>query len=83
MTKARIQPFCRANNIKIGQHGGTKVFPRTVTDRNNALFLHNKHFCLIWNSENVSFNQTFKELNDNFKIIDNYITEENVTSHFK
>ena len=31
----------------------------------------------------VSFNQAIKELKDNFKIVDNYITQENVDSHFK
>ena len=60
MTKAGIQPFCRANNIIIGFFDGTRVFPRTVTDRNNALYLYNNHFSLIWKSENVSFNQAIK-----------------------
>ena len=63
--------------------GGIKVFPRSVTVRNNALFLHNNQFCLIWKSENVSFNQAFKELKDNLKKVDNYKTVENVNSHFK
>ena len=31
----------------------------------------------------VSFNQAIKELKDNLKIVDNFITEENVNSHFK
>ena len=60
-----------------------RVFPRTVRDRNIALFLQNNHLCLIWKSENVTFNQAIKELKDNFKVFDNYITEENVNSHFK
>ena len=47
------------------------------------MFLHSNHFCLIWKSGGVSFNQAIKELKDNFKIVDNYITEENVNSHFK
>ena len=72
MTKARFQPFSRANNFKIGYLDGTRVFPRLVTDRNNALFLYNNHFCLIWRPEGVSFNQTIKELKDNLKIVDNY-----------
>ena len=75
MTKARIQPFCRANNIILGYYDGTRVFPRTVTDRNNALFLYNNHFCLIWKTQGVSFNQAIKELKDNFKIVDNFITQ--------
>ena len=36
-----------------------------------------------WKSENVNFNQALKELKVSFQIIDNYITEENVNSHFK
>ena len=83
MTKARNQPFCRAININLGYFDGTRVFPRSVTDKDNALFLYNNHYCLIWKSGNVSFNQAIKELKDDFKIVDNYITEENVNSHFK
>ena len=47
------------------------------------MFLFNNYFCVIWKSESVSFKQAIKELKDNFEIVDNYITEENVTSHFK
>ena len=83
MTFARIQPFCRASYINIGYFDGIRVFPRSVTERNNALFLHNNHFCLIWKSRNASFHQGFKELKDNFKKVDNYKTEEKVNSHFK
>ena len=68
----------------MGFFDGTRDFPRSVTDRVNALFLYNNHFyCLIWKSKNVSFNQANKELKDNFKILDIFITEENLNSHFK
>ena len=83
MTKARIQPFCRANNINLGYYNEDRVFPRNVTNRDSALFLFNNHFCVIWKSESVSFKQAIKELKDNLKIVDKYITEENVTSYFK
>ena len=83
MTKARIQPFYRANNIILGHYNEDNVFPRSVAEKNIALFLYNNHFCLIWKSEGVSFNQTIKELKDKFKIVDNFITAENVKSHFK
>ena len=83
MTKATIQPFCRANNLNLGNYDGGRVFPRSATDRNKALFLHSNHFCLIRKSEGVSFNEAIKELRDNFEIVDNYLTEENVNSHFK
>ena len=74
MTKARIQPFCRANNINLAYYVGERVFPRSVTNRDSALYLYNNHFCLIWKSEGVSFNQAVQELKDNFNIVDNYIT---------
>ena len=61
MTKARIQPFCRSNNINIEYYDGIRVFPKTVTDRNNALFLYNNLSCLIWKSEKVSFNEAITE----------------------
>ena len=83
MTKARIQPNCRANNINLRFYNEHRVFPRSVTNRDSALFLFNNHFCVIWKSESVSFKQAIKELNDNFKIVDNYKGEENVKSLFK
>ena len=83
MTTARNQPFCRANNFNVGYYDGERVFPRSVTERNKALYLYNNHFFLIWKSQGVSFNQGVKELKDNFKIVDNYITDKNVNSHFK
>ena len=83
MTMARIQPFCRANNINLGHYNNDRVFPRTVTKRDSALYLWNNHFCLIWKSQGVSFNQAIQELKNNFEVVDNYITDENVNSHFK
>ena len=82
-TKARIQPFCKANNNFLRFFCGIRVFPRMLTEKIIALHLHNNHFCRIWKSEGVSFNQTVKELKGNFEEADNYITEENVKSYFK
>ena len=83
MTKARIHPFCRANNINLGYYNEDRVFPRSVTNRDSALFFYNNHFCLIWKSEGVSLIRAIKELKDNFKIVGIYITEENVKFHFE
>ena len=83
MTKARIQPFCRPNNINVGYYNDDRVFPRSVTNRDSALYLYNNHFCLIWKTHGVNFNQAITELKDNFKIVDNSISEENVNSHFE
>ena len=83
MTKARIQPFCRANNINLGYYDGERVFPRSVAERNNALFLFIIHFCLVWKFEGVSFNQAIEELKKKFEITVIYLTEETVKSHFE
>ena len=40
-------------------------------------------FFSLWKSESVSFNQLVQELKDNFKKVNKYITEENVSCHFK
>ena len=83
MTMARIQPCLKKLGIDLGYYNGDRVFPRTVTNRDSALYLYNNHFCLIWKSQGVSFNQAIQELKNNFKIVVNYITEENANSHFK
>ena len=59
------------------------MWPRNVVERNNASFLYNNHFCSIWKSENVSFNQAIKELKENFKMDANYITKKNIESQFE
>jgi len=62
MTMARIQPCLRKPGIDVGYYNGKEIWPRNVNERNQALFLYNNHFCVIWNSEKVSFNQGVKEL---------------------
>ena len=61
MTMARIQPCLRKLGIDLGYYNGERVFPRTVTNRDSALYLYIIHFCLIWKSEGVSFNQAINE----------------------
>ena len=41
------------------------------------------HFCLIWKSDGVSFDKAIKELKDNFKIVDNVISDKHVKSYIK
>ena len=67
----------------MGYYNEDRVFPRSVTNRESALFLFNNHYCAKWKKEGVSFKQAIKELKDDFKLVDNFITEENVKSHFE
>ena len=75
MTSARIQPFCRKYNINIGCFYGTRINPRNLTQRNTSLFIHNHHFCLIWKSDGISFDKAIEELKDNFKIVDDVVSD--------
>ena len=78
MTSARVQPSCRKHNINIGCYDGFRVCPRKITQRNIALKIHNNHFRLIWKSYNVSFDKAIKELKDNFRVVDNVISDKHV-----
>ena len=61
MTKTRFQPFCRANNINLRHYDAERIFLRRDARRDNALFLRNTQFCLVWKSEGVKFNQALKK----------------------
>ena len=84
MTSARVQPFCRKYNINVGCFNGTRINPRNLTQRNTSLFIYNNHFCLIWNSDGISFNQVIEdELKQNSKVVDNVISDKHVKSFIK
>ena len=83
MTMARIQPCLRTLGFNLDYYNGKDIRPRNLIERNKALFLHNNHFCLIWKSQDVSFNKTIEEVKENFKNVDNCVTEENVKSFFE
>ena len=83
MTSARIPPFCRKYNINIGCYDGFRVFPRNITQRNTALKIHKNHFCLILKTNGISFDRAIKELKDNFKVVDNVISDKHFKSYIK
>ena len=84
MTSARVGSFCRKYNINIGCFDGTRINLRNITQRNTGLKIHNNHFCLIWKSDDVSFNQVIKdELKPNFKVVDNVISDKHVKGFIK
>ena len=83
MTSARIQPFCRKDNINIGCYDGFRICPRNITQRNIALKIHINHFCLISKTNDISFDRAIKELKVNFKVVDNVISDKHVKSYIK
>ena len=81
MASARIQLFCKKHNINIGCFDGMRINPRNPTQRDTSLFMYNNHFCLIWNSNGINFNQVLEnELKPNFKVVDNVISDKHVKS---
>ena len=84
MTSAGIQPFRRKYNIKIGCFDGTRINPRNITQRDTSLFIYNNHICLIWKSNNISFNHVIEyELKPNFKFVENVISDKHVRIFIK
>ena len=61
MTSARIQPFCRNNNINIGCFDATRINPGNITQRDTAIKIHNIHLCLIGKSNGISFNRVVED----------------------
>ena len=53
--------------VNLGYFNGDRVLPRTVTKRDIVLYFYNNHFCLLWKTENDSFNQAIQELKNNFE----------------
>ena len=78
--KARIQPLCKRHNINLGCSAGSRRDPRNNRERNQAIYTHKNHFCLSWKSQGLSFYKAIEELNLNFKINDNCISEKHVKS---
>ena len=80
MMSARFQPFCKKYNINIGCFDGTRINPRNLTQRTTSSFIYNNHFCLIWKSNGISLDKAVKEIKDNFKVVDNVISDKLVKS---
>ena len=47
MTMVRIQPCFKNLGIDLGYSNGDRIYPRTVMNRDSALYLYTNHFCLI------------------------------------
>ena len=47
------------------------------------MFIYKNHFCLICKSNGISFDEAIKELKDNFKVVDNVISDKHVKSFIK
>ena len=47
------------------------------------MFICSNHFCLIWKSDGISFDKAIRELKDNFKVVDNVISDKHVKSFIK
>ena len=78
MTSARIQPFVTKYGIDIGIFNGKEITPRTIKERRKCLYLYKNQFCVIWG---ISLAKATKEVETNFKYINNTVTDSNVKNH--
>ena len=84
MTSARVGSFCRKYSINFGCFDGSRINPRNITQRDTALKIHINHFCLIWKSDRISFNQVIEnQLKPNFRVVDNVISDKHVKGFIK
>ena len=47
------------------------------------MFIYKNDFCFIWKSDGISFEKTITERKDNFKVVDNVISDKHVKSFIK
>ena len=78
MTSARNQPLCRRYNINIGYYDGYREYPRKITQRDTSIKIHNNKFCLIFKTDGICFDKAIKDLQVNFEVVDNVISDKNV-----
>ena len=61
-------------------YDGFSVCPRNITERNMALYINKNQLCLIWKSNAIKCKKAVKELNLEFKSVDNVITDKHPKS---
>ena len=83
MTSGRIQPFCKKHIINIDCFDGSRTNPRKITERNEALYLYENQFCLIWKLNGISFKKATEELKLNFKVGDIVVSDKLVKNFIK
>ena len=77
MTQAKIQPFCRQRNLNLGVYNVKQktILPRSVTQRNICLYIHDNHFCVIRKINQSTFPDAIRELKDDFKYESNELSD--------
>ena len=83
MIKARKQPVFLAYHFNIDHFKGKEEYPVSVTEKIKALHSYNNHFCLIWKSDVIIFNNATEDLNSKFTTVNNRLSLEKVDSFMK
>ena len=77
MTQAKTQPFCRQYNLNLGVYNVKQkiILPRSLTQRNIFLYIHDNHFYVICKINLSTYFDTIKDLKGNFKYESNQISD--------
>ena len=69
MTSAKIQPFGRKYNNNLGVYNKKQrsILPKTITERRICLLIHNNLFCVIWKTNQSTFPDAIREIENNFR----------------
>ena len=82
MTRCRIPHFCERCKIDIGLYDvkSERIVPRAVEERNIYLYIHKKHYCVIWKKNRKdSLVNGVEKVEANFKYIENKINGDNLS----
>ena len=81
MTRCRIPEFCTRYKIDIGIYdlNSKRILPRTVKQRNNCVYFHKNHYCVIWKrNRQDSLLNGVNEIDKESKYVKNKINENNL-----
>ena len=79
-TSDRNQPFCKKYDSNIDCFDGKRKYPRNITQRvlHQSTYVKIHFFFLVWKSNGTSFNQAIEQLNLNFRVVANVISDKQV-----
>ena len=76
MYSAKIQPFCRKYNLNVGIYNQILLcLSKTITERRICLFIHNIHFCVLWEENQPTFPQAIDAIEKIFRYEETQIND--------
>ena len=70
MASAKIQPYCKKHNINLREYDPKQKMNQrfSLKERRACLYIHRNHFCVMWETINITFTDTIKEVEKNLNM---------------